>query len=253
MFKGEMMENTIKKLKKEFDRIAKKGYIRGIYNNSASIGRTFENELKLPRNTMEIPDYEGVEIKTRRTYSKSYITLFTAIPDGDRPQEIERLKNAYGYPYKKDKRYKTLYANIYGNIKTFGGVKYQYKLDVDRKNKKIYLCVYDRFNNLIEREVYWSFMYLESKIMLKLQILAVVNAWPKQIDGWNYFRYHRIEFYLFKDFEVFLRLIEDGVIRITFKVDIHKDEEHYGQTYDHGCSFDIQEKDIVKLYDRYTV
>ena len=79
---------------------------------------------------MEIPDYEGIEIKTRRTYSKSYITLFNAVPDGGKSLEIERLKNFYGYPYKRDRRYKALYADVYGNNKTFGGVKYQYKLNV---------------------------------------------------------------------------------------------------------------------------
>lgn len=250
------MEETISniiKLNEEFNKISAKGYIRGIYNNSSSIGRTFEHELNLPRNTMEIPDYNGIEIKTRRTYSKSYITLFNAVPDGDRPFEVERLKNAYGYPYKKDKRYKALYTNVYGNRKNFGGVKYQYKLDVDRPEQKVYLCVYDRYDNLIEREAYWSFIYLESKIMLKLQTLAIVNAWPKKVDGWNYFRYHKIDFYLLKDFETFLKLLENDTIRVTFKVDIHLDEKKYGQTYDHGCGFDIQEKDITKLYDVYDI
>jgi len=247
------MNETIKQLKKEFEKISEKGYIRGIYNNNASIGRTFENELKLPRNTMEIPDYNGIEIKTRRTYSKSYITLFTAVPDGEVPQEIERIKNTYGYPYKKDKRYKALYVNIYGNVKNYGGVKYQYKLDVDRKKKKIFLCIYDRYDNLIERKTYWSFIYLESKISLKLKTLAIVNAWTNKIDGWNYFKYYKIDFYNFKDFETFLELIESGVIRITLKIDIHKDEKRYGKTYDHGCSFDIQESDIVKLYDKYYI
>lgn len=248
-----MYKESIQQLQKEFEIISKKGYIKGIYNNSASIGRTFENELNLPRNTMEIPDYNGIEIKTRRTYSKSYITLFNAVPDGERPCEVERLKNAYGYPYKRDRRYKVLYANVYGNEKTFGGIKYQYKLDVDRPNQKIYLCVFDKYNNLIEREVYWSFMYLESKITLKLQTLAIVNAWPKEIDGWNYFRYHKIDFYLLKSFETFLNLIESGIIRITFKVDIHLDEKHYGQTYDHGCGFAIKEENITKLYSKYNI
>lgn len=32
-------------LKKEFLKISKKGYIKGINNNYSSIGRTFENEL----------------------------------------------------------------------------------------------------------------------------------------------------------------------------------------------------------------
>ena len=84
-----------------------------------------------------VPDYKGIEIKTRRTYSKSAITLFTAVPDGEEPKEIERIKNTYGYPYKKDKNHKCLYVDIYGNKLTFGGVKYQYKLDIDKKKEKV--------------------------------------------------------------------------------------------------------------------
>ena len=248
-----MQKDAIKRLAKEFKRIAEKGYIKGIYNNSSSIGRTFENELNLPRNTMEIPDYDGIEIKTRRTYSKSYITLFNAVPDGEKTMEIERLKNSYGYPYKRDKKYKALYANVYGNKSTFGGVKYQYKLDVDREKHKIYLCIYDKHNHLIEREVYWSFIYLESKLMLKLKMLAIVNAWTKKIENWNYFKYYKIDFYILKDFNIFLKLIENGTIRVNLKIDIHVDAKHYGQTYDHGCGFSIQEKDITKLYTKYKI
>ena len=248
-----MLEKAIQKLYKEFDKISKKGYIKGIYNNYSAIGRTFENELSLPKNTMEIPDYHGIEIKTRRNYSKSYITLFTAVPDGERPMQIERIKNAYGYPYKRDRRYKCLYADVYGNVQTYGGVKYQYKLDVDRKQHKIYLCIYDKYNNLIEREIYWSFIYLESKIMLKLQTLAIVNAWVKEVKGWNYFKYHQMNIYVLKDFETFLKLIENGTIKVTIKIDIHLDEKHYGQTYDHGCSFAIEEKNITKLYSKHSM
>ena len=202
---------------------------------------------------MEIPDYNGIEIKTRRAYSKSRITLFTAVPDESKKQEVERLKNTYGYPCRKDKRYKVLYADAYGNKKTFGGVKYQYKLDVDRINQKVYLCVYDRYDKLIEKEVYWSFIYLESKLLLKLQTLAVINVWPKKVNGWNYFKYYKINFYKLKSFNTFIDLIENGTIRITFKVDIHFDEKNYGKTYDHGCGFEIQEIDISKLYFKYDI
>lgn len=50
-------------LKKEFLKISKKGYIKGINNNYSSIGRTFENELKLSENEFSVPDYYGIEIK----------------------------------------------------------------------------------------------------------------------------------------------------------------------------------------------
>ena len=89
-----MIEERMLELKKEFQKISKKGYIKGIYNNLSSIGRTFETELNLPENEFGVPDYYGIEIKTRRAYSKSYITLFNAVPDGEDLFEIERLKES---------------------------------------------------------------------------------------------------------------------------------------------------------------
>lgn len=72
----------------------------------------------MPKNNLEIPDYNAIEIKTSRTYSKSYIPLFNDVPDDQKKRKIERLKNVYGYPYKNDKRYKVLYADSYGNKKS---------------------------------------------------------------------------------------------------------------------------------------
>ena len=241
---------TMKKLKEEFERISKQGYIKGIYNSLSSIGRTFENELNLPMNKECVPDYYGIEIKTRRTYSKSAITLFTAIPDGPKPNEIERLKNTYGYPYKKDKKYKCLYVDVYGDKLTFGGMKYQYKLDIDRKNNKIYLCICDRKGKILERKVYWTFKYLEDKLIKKLSYLAMVNVWPNKKEGWNYFKYYKITFYKLKKFPIFIDLLEKGIIKIKLKIDIHTDNNNYGKTYDHGSGFSIQEKDIIKLFDK---
>ena len=148
------MKKNIQNLQREFQRIKNKGYIKGITNDYSAIGRTFENELKLPENNFSIPDYYGIEIKTRRAYSKSYITLFNAVPDGENLFEVERLKETYGYPSKKDRNYKVLYIEVFGNRLNFGGIKYQYKLDVSRSERKVYLAVYNRYNTLLERKVY---------------------------------------------------------------------------------------------------
>ena len=147
------IEQNIIKLRKEFKRIKNKGYIKGVYNNISSIGRTFETELGLDENYFSIADYYGIEIKTRRAYSTSAITLFTSVPDGEDLFEIERLKNTYGYPCKLDRKFKVLYGEVYGNKVNGIGVNYKYKLDVDRNERKVYLCVLDRYLNLIEKKV----------------------------------------------------------------------------------------------------
>ena len=242
------MEKEMKQLKIEFEKIRKKGYIRGIYNNLSSIGRTFENELNLPENEFGVPDYYGIEIKTRRAYSKSAITLFNASPDGEDLFEIERLKNTYGYPSRNDRKYKVIYIEAYGNKLRYSGIKFQYRLDIDRKSRRVYLCIYNRNDELIERKIYWSFDYLEERLILKLKYLALINAWTNTIEGWNYFKYYKIDFFKLKSFDKFLDLLENGYIKLVIKVGIYLDEKRYGNTYDHGCGFAIKDDDICKLY-----
>ena len=245
------MKEKFEKLYNKFRIISDKKYIKGIYNSPSSIGRTFEFQLGLEMNKENEPDYEGIEIKTRRTYSKSFISLFTAVPDGKAPLEVVRIKDTYGYPCKRDRRYKVLYVEACANKLNFGGIKFQYKLNVDRKTKKVYLCIYNKKGELLEQEVYWSFDYLKEKLTRKLQLLAIINVWPKKIDGWNYFNYYKIKFYVLKGFNDFISLLEQGQIFLKIKVDIYFDSKNYGKVYDHGCSFSISEADIERLFNRY--
>ena len=247
------MNEKFIKLQKEFERIKGKGYIKGIYNSSSSIGRTFEHELGLSMNKESVPDYEGIEIKTRRTYTKSLITLFTTVPDGEEPLEIARLKDTYGYPYYRDRNYKCLYVEVYSNKLSFSGRYYQYKMNVDRVHEKVYLCVYNMNGRLLERNVYWSFEYLKEKLENKLSYLALVHVWPKTIDNWNYFNYYKIDFYKLREFGKFIELIERGKVRLALKIDIYLDENNYGKMYDHGCAFSISEKNIEELFYKYLI
>ena len=247
------MNEKFKKLEREFKRIREKGYIKGIYNSYSAIGRTFENELGLEMNKECVPDYDCIEIKTRRTYSKSLISLFTAVPDGEKPLELTRIKDRYGYPCKKDRNYKVLYVEAFANKHNFGGIKYQYKLDVDEISRKVYLCIYNKYGNLLEKEVYWSFNYLKERLISKLKLLAIIDAWTTQVDGWNYFKYYKIRFYKLKSFNNFIKLLKEGKIVLRIKIDIYFDKDNYGKMYDHGCSFSIAENEINSLFNRYCI
>lgn len=250
--KEEIKKNFIE-LNKKFNEIKNKEYIKGIYNNLSAIGRTFEQELGLERNKESVPDYENIEIKTKRPYTKSYINLFCAVPTGEEENELKRIKDTYGYPCKKDKKYKVIYAEIYGDKINSAGMKYKYKLEVNKENQKLYLCVYNKYNELIEKKSYWTFEYLEQRLMTKLKYLAVINAWPKEIEGWNYFKYYKINYYVLKKFERFLDLIENGKIKLTLKVGIYLDPENYGKMYDHGCAFGISEENLKELFYEYDI
>lgn len=53
--------------------------------------------------------------------------------------------------------------------------------------KKVYLSIFNRYDELVERKIYWSFDYLEERLTTKVKFLAIVNAWPTKINNWNYF------------------------------------------------------------------
>ena len=70
------MDNTFIEIKRKFLEIKNKGWIKSVRNGSTGIGATFEYLLGMEENNLEIPDYNEIEIKTKRNYSKSYTTLF---------------------------------------------------------------------------------------------------------------------------------------------------------------------------------
>ena len=49
----------------------------------------------------------------------------------------------------------------------------------------------------------------------------------------------------------FIKLIESGVITITFMIGIYKNGKRFGQIHDRGTSFTINEREIELLYQSY--
>lgn len=89
--------------------------------------------------------------------------------------------------------------------------------------------------------------------MRKINVLAIINADYKKMGGIEYFKYSTIHFYRFKGIETFIDLLEKGLIRISFKVGVFREGKRFGQPHDRGTSFEIDEKNIAKLYDPYNL
>lgn len=236
-------------LKKLFYEVKRKGWIEGCGCNYGSVGNTFEKMLGIQPNELEIPDFNNIEIKTKTKYSDSYTALFNCTPTGPHYHEVERLKNIYGYPDIRFKEYNVLNVSIYSKCKRKVGIKFYFELKVDKANKKIFLLIYDKYKKIIENEVYWDFDILEEKLYRKLKYLAYVKAIKKKINNKEYFKYYKMKIYRLKNFDTFINLIDEGIIRITLKIGIFRDEKKLGKIHDHGTSFCIQEEDLDKLYD----
>lgn len=226
-------------------------WIESKSKGNGGVGITLESLLQKEKENFEIPDYKGIELKAKCSKKESHITLFSAVPDSYL-FEIKRLLQEYGYPDSQYQEFKIFNVSVYGNRRIKLNNHY-FKIYVDWQNQKVILRVYDKNFNIIDQLTSWSFTLLKEKLERKLTQLALVHAECKFEHNKVYFKYVDINFYQLNSFERFLTLIEIGMITITFRIGVYKSGRRFGQIYDHGTCFSIDESDISRLFDRVYV
>lgn len=240
------MENNMYLLKKEFQRIRNMGYVKGVKEYYNCDGITFEKLLNKEQDELPIADYNGIEIKVKKGYSKSKIGLFSANPDNCYLYGLKDLYEKYGMIDKDGNRRFMLEIN--GVDKIFYNNHY-FRIVVDRNTRIIKLNIYDWQNNLINEEVSWSFDLLEERINLKLKKLALVKCCTKKCDNYEYYWYYKIKFYDKINISKFIDAIESGKISIKFTIGIYKSGPKVGQLHNHGTTFSISEDGLDYIYD----
>lgn len=82
-------------------------------NADTGIGRTVESVLGIPMNALRIPDYNGIELKTKRMNSNTTSALFTNPPDWNlsRCKSSREISDRYGY-LRPDNPRKTLQVTV---------------------------------------------------------------------------------------------------------------------------------------------
>lgn len=244
------MKNEVNKLISNFKVIANKKWIKGVSKSFGSIGLTFEKELGKSPDALYFPDYYGTEIKCTSRYSRYPLFLFTLAFDGPSFPEINRIVQKYGYQDKNYTDKKVLFEKLSCNKKTIVNEKYKFKLEVNDVEEKLYLCVYDLEDDLIEKE---SFVYLKSieeHLKTKLNTLAIIYASSKNIADEKYFRYYKIDIYNLIGYDRFLRLLKFGIIDVSLISRISKSGEDIGRYRNKNLVFSIKKKNIEKLFNK---
>ena len=243
------MEESINLLKTKFDEIKKKGYVKAVNNNTSGIGLTFEKLIGKEEDNFTFPDFCGIELKTKLKKSITPITLFKMNPDGESFCEAKKIWEKYGYVRAKDKKNKVFYGTMSANEKTKIGLKYQFTLMVNYEEKRLEMHVFDKKNTLFANDSYWSFDKLENALFRKLTYLAVVKTSYIRKKDQFFYKYEDLKIYKLKSFDVFLKLIEKGIITVDFSIDVFKSGKRIGQMHDHGTNFSINENNLNLLFD----
>lgn len=235
-------------LKNKFESIKNKGWIKSLRRGSTGVGYTFESLLGKDEDSCSLPDFNGIEIKTHRKNSNSYITLFNYNPIGDCSYELKRIFDCYGYRSTKYPNSKVLHANVYCKYINDVGLQYKFSLDVDDVERRVYLLVFDRLGCFLEKKSYWLFDVLRDKLYTKMQYLAYVEASNKFINGHEFFKYEEIRFYKLRSFDAFVKLLKIGKIKVSFLVS-GGDNDSDNSINSHGTSFSIKLDNLDLLYE----
>lgn len=234
-------------LKEKFLVIKNKGWIESMRYGTSGIGYTFESLIGKKEDNFFVPDYDDIEIKTVKIFSKQKVHLLNLTPDGDYLFPIKEIIKKLGYPDKDYPNYNVFnmsftaieYTKI--NKNTYG------KIRVNRKDKKVELMIK---KGIIDKPIgiSWSFDYIIERIRIKIKKLALIEAYHKLIYGKEYYKYQYLKYYELKE-EEFIKAIENGKIEITFKIGIFKKGERFGQIHDRGTDFSIYIKNIESIYN----
>lgn len=244
------MLKDFEKLISKFEEINSKGYIKGINNNLLnSCGLTFEDLLGKKADSMFFPDYEGIEIKCKQRYSRYDINLFSLSFDGPELYESNYILQKYGKRKNIFSLKKELFINFIINNMVLVNNKYFFELKIDYENKRIYFNIYDINKKLIEKRGFIDFDSLKNRIETKLKKLALVYASKKIIDENLYFRYYKIVCFTLKRFDTFLKMIEEGIIKLSLMLRYSKSERNYGKNKNKNMIFSIKDKNLKNIYN----
>ena len=245
-------KETMLRLQEKFYKIQCQNWIRSKGMGSGAAGRTLEKLLEIEENQDVLPDYQGIEIKTKLKNGKYPLTLFSCALD-NKPLENKRLLFTYGYQDQLNSDFKRFNVSISAVQRKYFRDFTSYKLSVDYINEKLRLVIYNRRGEIVEKSMSWSFQELKSRLEHKLSYMAYISVRKEIINNVLYFKYEDMKLYKLKDFNTFLNLIEEGKIIVTFKLYQFHDKDKYGLIQDKGTSFDIKKEDIEELFERISL
>lgn len=242
--------NNMDKFIQKFNEVRNMGFVNSNRSNNTGVGKTFEDLMGVVENNRTDPDLFGFEIKTQRSLSGSHVTLFTKSPTFPKGAN-NIIKQKYGYTEDgcSDQNIKKIHTSLFAHrITSNENSGYSFKLDVDRKEEKIYIVVYGNCNDIIDRSIYYSFCVIE-KSLSKIENLAYIFAEKEINNGVERFHFVRAILYSgFKGFDFFINEIEKGNIMYDIRIGSYKSGSKFGKAHDHGSGFRIRKNLISSLY-----
>lgn len=189
--------------------ISKLGFIKSLKKGDTGIGYTLESLLQIEANSSPLPDYKGIELKSRRTRSTKN-TLFSAVPDwkNSKVKSAAELVDLRGVKNHDKGDIKT----IFHTIKSINANTYGLKLEVD--DNFVHQIFQDGVVN--QKDVCWELSTLMEKLNNKHKETFWIDAETRINEGSEEFHYKSVLHTSTPDLDIFPTLIESGIISVDY-------------------------------------
>lgn len=236
--------DTTQHLLEVFSEIKEAGWHESRRKGNTGIGKTFEDLLEKEEDNLDEPDFYDIEIKTHDENAASLVTLFTKSPTNPRGantylRENFGMLNEFGL--------RTLHQTVSATQRTNSRIyDFDFMIQVDRLNQRVYICVYNKSGELIDNHIFWSFDDIQRQLERKLKKIALVSGNRKEENGKVYYKYNRIHLITGFNIENLILAIENGDMKIDIRIGVYKTGSNFGKTHDHGTGFRISDSNLIK-------
>lgn len=246
------MDLNIQKLLKEFYLIQCRGWVKSTGAGKSAAGTTLEHFLGKQEDALPLPDYLGIELKTKLITSKYDVRLFSAVLDNE-PDLMNKLWKMCSWKYTKNGGMRALYDNFNAIQYSNTHRKYAFKMHVNYEKECVELLLYNNWDRKkVNIDMSWSFNELKQRLKVKLSYMALVHAkkFVNKETKEEKFKYLDMTIYKLKSFDVFLRLIEQGIISVDLKMYLYKDAERQNKFRNRETTFCISQENIPLLFEK---
>ena len=233
-----MYNEELKKMDTLFQEIKNKGYNKSP-TKSGSVSKTFKSLFKVTE--------RKVGIRLKKEYTSNYTILFKLNPTYKGLDDMERLKDKIGYYNLKNTRERIIEAFMQTTSSTIVG-RFLFKLKVNYEKKRVVILVSDKNYVLKDKKSGWDFQAILKMYLRKEKYLMLIKYWETIKDGVKYYKFYDYVIWRLKPFEEFLKLIDEGIIKVFFVPKIYIKNNKKMIVYE-GV-FEVQEIDLEKIYDK---
>lgn len=227
--------------------IHKRGFIKGVSFGDTNVGMTLEHSLGIAPNTSREPDYNGIELKSKRGVpqqtrcSSEKITLFTNVPDWERScMTAKEIIKTFGYHGEHGQQ---LYCTV-SNKSNAQGLYLDASNEIDLINKA-------ETKQYVGDVAVWALSKLKSRLSEKHKETFWVYATVDRSDGVEYFRYDYVKHTRRPNIANMATFFDTGIITLDYSMYIKPS----GGVRDHGYLFRTTRDNfkhifpIEKIYD----